>query len=211
MIILNKVTDYKKISVDEFLALTPNTLKADKRDVKKLKNAIRKNGFSFPVIVWQTFIIDGAGRQIAVKEMIAEGDSFNEIPVVYVEAKDIDEAKLKALEVSSQFGDITKDSFLAYTEDLEIDFDTFEIKGIDSDLMLSPEDFDEDFDLPSGEKGSFEQMSFILSNEQAEKVKEVIKLVKESDTYKYMVNYGNENSNGNALALIAELWVEQNK
>lgn len=147
MQIQNKVKEYKTMSVEEFLALTPNTLKADKRDVKKLKNAIRKNGFSFPAILWNEFIIDGAGRQISVKEMVAEGDTFTEIPVVYVEAKDIKEAKLKALkalEVSSQFGDITKDSFMAYTEDLEVDFDSFEIKGIDSDMMIEPEEKDDE-------------------------------------------------------------------
>jgi DNA modification methylase len=144
MIIENKVKEYKVISVDEFLKLTPNTLKADGRDIKKLKNAIRKGGFGFPVILWNDFIIDGAGRQLAVKEMISEGDTFNEIPVVYVEAKDLNEAKAKALEVSSQFGDITKDSFLAFTDGLEIDFDTFEIKGIDSDLMIEPDEKDDE-------------------------------------------------------------------
>jgi hypothetical protein len=144
MIIENKVKEYKVISVDEFSKLIPNSLKADGRDIKKLKNAIRKSGFGFPVILWNDFIIDGAGRQLAVKEMISEGDTFNEIPVVYVEAKDLNEAKAKALEVSSQFGDITKDSFLAFTDGLEIDFDTFEIKGIDSDLMIEPDEKDDE-------------------------------------------------------------------
>jgi hypothetical protein len=45
------------------------------------------------ILLWNDFIIDGAGRQLAVKEMVKEGDTFNEIPVVYVEAKDLNKAQ----------------------------------------------------------------------------------------------------------------------
>lgn len=149
MEIKNKVKAYKVINVETFLSLVPNSLKEENRDIKKLKNGIRKNGFSYPVILWEDFIIDGAGRQIAVKEMVADGCVFSGIPAVYVEAKDIKEAKQKALEISSQFGKITKESFISFADDLEVDFETINIKGINDNIFIAEDKEDEDLDLVS--------------------------------------------------------------
>jgi len=145
-IIENKVKELRTLSSDDFLALEFNTLKADKRDVTKLKNAILKGGWSFPVYVWKDndYVIDGKGRKQAVEELIKEGHTITEIPVVDIEAKDLKEAKQKVLEVSSQYGDVTKDSFEAFTEGFDADFDTFDIKGIDEDMFIEPEEKDDE-------------------------------------------------------------------
>ena len=66
MEVLNKVKNLKTADTKTFLSWEFNTLKDSKRDVTKLKNAIRKSGWSFPVIVWNNFVIDGAGRKKAV-------------------------------------------------------------------------------------------------------------------------------------------------
>lgn len=50
--IQNNVEKLRTITVDEFFALNFNTLKDPKRNVVKLKNSIRKNGWSFPVFIW---------------------------------------------------------------------------------------------------------------------------------------------------------------
>jgi ParB family chromosome partitioning protein len=58
--------------------------------------------------------------------------------------------------------------------------------------------------LPSGDKAPFQQMTFTVSDEQAEQVKMAL------DTSKHMgpfVDTGNENSNGNALARICETFL----
>jgi len=144
--IQNKVKELRTLSSDDFLALEFNTLKADKRDVTKLKNAILKGGWSFPVYVWKdnNYVIDGKGRKQAVEELIKEGHTITEIPVVDIEAKDLEEAKQKVLEVSSQYGDVTKDSFEAFTEGFDADFDTFDLKGIDEDMFIEPEEKDDE-------------------------------------------------------------------
>lgn len=57
--------------------------------------------------------------------------------------------------------------------------------------------------LPDGDRAPFQQMTFTLSDEQAETVKRALKAAQGegfSDT-------GNENSNGNALARIAEAYL----
>ena len=48
--IKNNVEKLRTITVDEFLALEFNSLKDPKRNVVKLKNSIRKNGWSFPLV-----------------------------------------------------------------------------------------------------------------------------------------------------------------
>lgn len=74
-----------------------------------------------------------------------------------------------------------------------------------------PEDFDENFSLPSGNKEPFQQMTYTLADEQAKLVKEAIKEAKLMPEYGIMENYGNLNSNGNALYLIVKSWEEQKK
>lgn len=146
-IIKNKVKDTKTLTLQAFLDdFTFNTLKdANKRDVTKLKNAMRKRGWTSPVFTWQKFVVDGTGRRKAVVELLEEGYTFPEgIPYVEVEAKDMAEAKQLALDFSSQHGYITKDSFLEYTADFEVDFETMQIAGFDKDKFIDTNENDDD-------------------------------------------------------------------
>lgn len=144
----NKVKDLQTTDTKTFLSWDFNTLKDKDRDVTKLKKSIVKSGWSFPVIVWNNpdtnkpYVIDGTGRKLAVLELLDEKWEIPEIPYVTIEAENLADAKAKALEVSSQFGEITKESFLSFTEDMELDFGTFEIEGFD-DLTVST--FDKDY------------------------------------------------------------------
>ena len=83
--------------------------------------------------------------------------------------------------------------------------------GLDVPVNLSPDEFGEDFSLPSGDKAPFQQMTFTLADEQAEQIKNAIADIKVTDEYKYAETMGNENSNGNALYLIIMQWAEQKK
>jgi len=64
---------------------------------------------------------------------------------------------------------------------------------------VNPNELGTDFSLPDGGKPPFQQMTFTLANEQAEIVKAAIDKAKQSDAYKYVETFGNENGNGNAL------------
>tara|TARA_R110000868_G_scaffold28442_1_gene106647 strand:- start:1658 stop:2248 length:591 start_codon:yes stop_codon:yes gene_type:complete len=83
--------------------------------------------------------------------------------------------------------------------------------GLDVPVNLSPDEFGEDFSLPSGDKAPFQQMTFTLADEQANQIKNAIADIKVTDEYKYCETMGNENSNGNALYLIIMQWAEQKK
>lgn len=76
---------------------------------------------------------------------------------------------------------------------------------------VNADDFGEKFSLPSGNKEPFQQMTFTFADEQAKIIKEVIKDAKCMSEYGVMENYGNLNSNGNALYLICKQWAEQKR
>jgi hypothetical protein len=64
----------------------------------------------------------------------------------------------------------------------------------------------DEISLPDGEKG-LAQMTFTLSTEQVEKLEQAIKLSKSMGP---LEDSENQNSNGNALARIAEIFITQN-
>jgi hypothetical protein len=76
---------------------------------------------------------------------------------------------------------------------------------------VSADGFGEEFDLPSGDKAPFQQMTFTLADEQAEQIKSAISDIKQTEEYKYVETLGNENTNGNALYLIIMQWAERRK
>jgi len=93
-------------------------------DIEKLKTSVLKYGFSFPFFIWVNnginYCFDGHGRLMALKELRKEGYSVPELPVVYVEAKDEDEAKQKLLRLNSQYGQMTLESVLDFAKGLDL-------------------------------------------------------------------------------------------
>lgn len=83
--------------------------------------------------------------------------------------------------------------------------------GLEIPQFDRPEDFDEDFTLPEGDKEPFQQMTFTLADEQATVLQNAIAEIKRTEEYKYCETMGNENSNGNALYLIIKQWEGQRK
>ena len=69
----------------------------------------------------------------------------------------------------------------------------------------------DEFSLPDGEKSNLEQITYTLTKEQSNIIKEAIQEIKYTEEYKFVETFGNENSNGNALYLLIQQWVEQKK
>jgi hypothetical protein len=74
--------------------------------------------------------------------------------------------------------------------------------------VFNEEDFGTSFQLADGDKEPFQQMTFTLSDQQAEEIKEALSLAKDNNDVE---TYGNENGNGNALYRIVAEWAEQKK
>jgi len=169
-------------------------------DFDKIKLSIIKFGFSFPFFVWKgegkNYILDGHGRFSTLCKMQKDGYIIPPLPVVFVEAKNKIEAKEKLLRLNSQYGKMTRESVIEFVGG-DFELNTSEIALPDGVINFYSDIEDCDFpDLASGDKTTMSTMTFTLSAEQVETVKEALKKVGrvESDD--------NQNSNGNALACI---------
>jgi hypothetical protein len=127
----------------------------NKSDIDKIIKSIILHGFSFPFFVWKdgkkNYALDGHGRITALTEMQKVGYTLDEknnlitdgipwtvppLPVVFIEAKDKDEAKEKLLKLNSRYGMITEASFKLFTDGLKaidlsgisINFEKIELK-----------------------------------------------------------------------------------
>ena len=92
-------------------------------------------------------------------------------------------------------------------------WDTQELTEWGMDVWQSMEDLEtsDEFSLPDGDKEPFQKQTFTLADTQVEQIKNAISDIKQTEEYKYVETFGNENGNGNALYLIIKQWVEQKK
>jgi 16S rRNA G966 N2-methylase RsmD len=138
--IVNKVKNTKTIPWIELKDWEFNNLKDATRNVKNLKNSIVNDGFIAPFFVWDghKYIIDGNGRNKALSELEKEGYEIGELPIVEIEAKTKQEAKAIVLKISSKYGNITNDTWLNFTVDLDVEAikDTINIADINIEKLL---------------------------------------------------------------------------
>ena len=115
-------------------------------DYDKIKLSIIKYGFSFPFFVWKdknkNWILDGHGRFVTLIKMQKDGYLIPPLPVVYVECKDVADAKNKLLRLNSTYGKMSADSVIEFIGD-DIDIDEIKSEIILPEGVIS---FDEDND-----------------------------------------------------------------
>jgi len=103
---------------------------------------------------------------------------------------------------TSDLSDWDKDMLQQLSEEHDIApwFEAEDLNGIIGDTVSEIEMPD----LPSGDREPIQQMTFTLHDDQAEIIKEALAKAKDMGSF---VDTGNENSNGNALARVAELFL----
>ena len=113
-------------------------------DYDKIKLSIIKYGFSFPFFCakldGKNYILDGHGRFATLCMMQKDGYLIPDLPVVYVDCKDVREAKQKLLRLNSQYGKMTKESVLEFADDLEINFDEISLPDTTIDFSDQSEE-----------------------------------------------------------------------
>jgi hypothetical protein len=184
----------------------PRVLRDDK--FQKLKQSIKE----FPkmlslrpmVIDENNVVLGGNMRLRALQEL-----GFTDIDEAWVKrSSDLTEEEKKRFIIADNvaFGEWDWDT-------LANDWDVVDLEawGLEIPQFDRPEDFDEDFTLPEGDKEPFQQMTFTLADEQATVLQNAIAEIKRTEEYKYCETMGNENSNGNALYLIIKQWEGQRK
>jgi len=189
---------YKK--VDELIPYINNPRKNDDA-VDKVASSIKHFGFKVPIVIdQQNEIVAGHTRLKAAKKL-----GIKEVPCIV--ADDLDDNQIKAFRLADN-----KVSEAAAWDDELLGIEMFSINDIDLKEfgfdIYDESQFGLEFELPDGDKEPFQQMTFTLSDQQAEEIKEALSLAKQDMDVE---TYGNENGNGNALYRIVSEWAEQKK
>ena len=169
--------------------------------VEYVANSIKEFGFKVPIVIDKNNeIVAGHTRY---KASLALG--LDEVPCIV--ADDLNEEQIKAFRLAdNKVNEKAKWDFNMLGEELaELDID-MEQFGFD-DMEIDPNELGTDFELNDSEKSNMEQITFTLTTEQMEKVKQALELVKD-DIYE---TFGNENKNGNAIYEVVRQWLVQKK
>jgi hypothetical protein len=116
-------------------------------DYERIKKSILTYSFSFPFFIWQSgktnYLIDGTGRYQTLCKMQKDGYIIPTLPVVYIQCKNKTEAKQKLLRLNSQYGKMTKESVLEFTEDIDLNFDEIALPDTTIDFTEESESEEE--------------------------------------------------------------------
>ena len=160
-----------------------------------------------------------AGNKTAEK---AADIGFTDVVVVEVDGNQLVAVKRKDIDLDSAKGrelaladNATGKANLAWDEELISDISAqFNFEpgdwGVEIET-INPDDYGTDFALNSGDKKPIQQMTFTLSDSQADMIKNSIQRVLMAYGDECAECDGNKNKNGNALAKIVSLWAEQGK
>lgn len=178
-----------------------NARKHNPDDIEQIKESINIDGFNDPIGIWgdENIIVEGHGRQIAAIEM-----GLEKVPCIRLDhltdtqRRDYAIRHNRTAELSSwDFGKLEE-------EIARLEIENIDLSGLKFDFA-NEEDFGEEFQLDSGDREPFTNMTFTLANEQAERIKEALNAVKGE----CVETFGNENSNGNALYEVVRQWQAQ--
>jgi ParB-like chromosome segregation protein Spo0J len=194
-----------ELAVNELIPYVNNARTHSDEQIAQIAASIREFGWTNPILVdGDKGIIAGHGRLAAARKL-----KMDAVPAIQLDG--LSEAQKKAL--------ILADNKLALNSGwdmdlLSVEFEQIKNMGFDVEVIGFTSDEIKQFsidaeeidlpDLPDGEKQPFQQKTFTLHDEQAQIVDDAITLARTdplSDTGL------NENTNGNALALICQQWL----
>lgn len=205
---MQQIPDYKKINIEKLIPYARNSRTHSDEQVAQIAASIKEFGFTNPVLIdADGGIIAGHGRVMAARKL-----GIEIIPCI--ELAHLTETQKKAYVIA--------DNKLALNagwdeELLRLEFDELEQAGFDLELTgfsldeIGALQFDSDCetDMPAlkdGDKEPYQQKTFTLHDEQAQVVDDAITMARKHPLVDSDLN---ENSNGNALALICEQWLRE--
>jgi DNA mismatch repair ATPase MutL len=185
----------------------PRTIKDEK--FKKLVESIK--GFPQmlslrPIVVNDDMVVLGGNLRLKACKQAG----LKEVPIIKASELTDEQQKEFIIKDNVGFGDWDWDTLSNEWDVNEINDWGLDIPNFENH-MVDLNSLSDDFSLPEGDKEPFQQMTFTLADDQAEKIKNAIEEIKETQEYKYCETMGNTNINGNALYLIIMQWAEQKK
>lgn len=190
----------KNVPVNEIVPYAQNAKKHDKRQIDNVAESIRQYGFVQPVVIDRDgVIVIGHCRVMAAKKL-----GMDKVPCVCVD--DLTPEQVNALRlVDNKTNESEWDMDLLSLELPEADLSAFDFDW----NIISPDDFDDSFELKDGDRAPVQNMTFTFSDTEAEVIKQAISEMKGTQRFRDYVNPENANGNGNALFLVVEEWLGQ--
>lgn len=197
---------------DDIIPYSNNTKAHPEEQVKAIASSIKNYGWDQPIVVdGDNEVIKGHGRLQAAKLL-----DLKQVPVIMRE--DLTPPEVRAARIAdnktaeSGWIDEALAAEVAVLDEGEVidmdslGFDEDELSSLIDEASLDDQDIADAFGgLPDGERNEFRQKTFTLSESQTELVDEAIKQSKDMGEFEYS---DNDNSNGNALVRICEIFLE---
>ena len=193
----------EQLNVSELIPYARNSRTHSDEQIAQIMASIREFGFTNPVLV------DGDGVIIAGHGRVTAAMRLNLKTVPCLRLGHLTDAQKKAYVIADnklalnsgwdtemlriELGELSEQDFNVDV----IGFSQDELKVLTAEIEAALPD------LPTGDREPYQQMTFTLHDEQAEQVKAAIDRAKEMGPF---VDTGNENSNGNALARVCEVF-----
>ena len=202
-----------QIKTVKLSTLTPDPQNArahDERNLDAIKNSLLQFGQRKPLVVAKAndgslVVIAGNGTLEAAKALGWQDIAIAEVPADW----DAEKARAFAL-ADNRSAELANwnDAVLSSTL-LELDAVGWDIATLGFEAIEPPtgDDLADAFGDLGKDKGELEQMTFTLHNDQAATLRMCLEVAKSMGEFG---ETGNPNSNGNALARIAEMWLGAN-
>lgn len=157
----------------------------------------------YPLDNGKYIIVGGNMRYRAMKEL-----GHKEVPV-FIIPKETPIEKIKAYTIldNNGFGEWDWDLLANEWDEVQLMDWGVDLPIFGDETNVNPDDYGDSFSLPDGDKKNVETITFTLSSEQAEFIKEQIKVSQYDDAD----TFGNTNKNGNALYAIVKQWADVRK
>ena len=196
-----------KKPIDSLIPYAKNARVHDEAQIAQIAGSIKEFGFNNPVLIDKdNGIIAGHGRVMAARKL-----GLTEVPTILLDH--INETQRRAY--------ILADNRIAINSTWDNEMLSLELMDIKDDVSLAMLGFNVDEldallkeisstelpNLPDGDKQPFQQKTFTLHDEQFNIVDDAITKARTNP----IIDTGlNDNSNGNALTLICEQWLNAN-
>lgn len=200
----------ESLPIDSLHADPANVRKHGEKNLAAIKASLARFGQQKPIVVDAKGVVRaGNGTLAAAKELGWETINVVRTPLAGSEATAFAIADNRTSELAEwdEVG-LAEQLRALQSEDFDLASVGYEDSEVDS-LIAALAPIDNDAlgaaiaGLPDGEKSPFQQMTFTVTDEQAESIKAALDAAKDAGEFGPT---GNENSNGNALARIAEAY-----
>jgi ParB family transcriptional regulator, chromosome partitioning protein len=195
--------------LDRLVPYERNARTHSPEQVAQIAASIQEFGFTNPILVdGADGILAGHGRLAAAKDM-----GLAEVPVIVLDHLSAEQRRAYILADNQLALNAGWDMELLQQEIVGLNLADFDLSllGFDDDRIAGlleggadVQELEEMPTLPSGDREPFQQMTFTLHDDQAEIIKEAVQKAKDMGPFADTVN---ENSNGNGLARVAELFL----